>query len=766
VKPQLQEEDPFVGFAASVPLFVRTTGEDGTEVMATAPNRLSFFNHQEFSIKKDPGAYRIFSLGGSTTYGRPYDDMTSFSGWLRELLPVADPQRKWEVINAGGISYASYRVAHLMKELLRYEPDLFIVYSGHNEFLEERTYGSMRDTPAVVRTAAEVLSRTRTWSAMSTVLNKLGTAPSLRTDKRDELAGEVDTILNRSTGPEQYERDDSMRDRILQHYRVSLERMVNLARSAGADVIFVTPASNLKDSSPFKSQHTDGLSEEDRTRSEELLSKARGHIGSSQWSEALRLLDEATAIDTRFAEHHYQRGKVLVELGRYDEAAKAFQAALEEDVCPLRALSPMREILADVAEEKDVTTYGHSIAGREYFLDHVHPTIEGHRLLAAGLIQTMEEKGIVSLSSDWGDEAITEVAARVEAGLDKEEHARALVNLARLMKWAGKAEDSMRIAREALTLDVDDPEILKEAAAIAAISSQKQGDHMGAVPYYQKVLAKDPNNPGFRLHFGFMFLKPPLLDYEVAGAHILLASVLSPDNDVAHKMFGIAMAERQRYDLAYPSIMEASRLNPDVTSTSPALGRLRELIGPDSLYPSPAKVILDMYESGGPLRMVQVRPDSTGREIPDGILTEWYDNGMLKRFADYQRGVQHGVDIYWNPDGEVISKVIYQHGLRMDNTGTVLDTLNNTKALSHYDRGVAFANEGRLDESLENLKTAVSLYPHNPRFHNMLGTVYARQGSLDEAIEEFKLANQINPSEPAYSRNLERAYRLKGKGNR
>ena len=36
---------------------------------------------------------------------------------------------------SGGVSYASYRVAALMEELVRYEPDLFVIYSGHNEFL-------------------------------------------------------------------------------------------------------------------------------------------------------------------------------------------------------------------------------------------------------------------------------------------------------------------------------------------------------------------------------------------------------------------------------------------------------------------------------------------------------------------------------------------------------------------------------------------------------------------------------------------------------
>ena len=86
VEPVLRSEDPFVGFVSNVPLFVDATDADGRQILTTAENKLVFFNRQQFSREKAPGTYRIFCLGGSTTYGRPYDDTTSFAGWLRERL--------------------------------------------------------------------------------------------------------------------------------------------------------------------------------------------------------------------------------------------------------------------------------------------------------------------------------------------------------------------------------------------------------------------------------------------------------------------------------------------------------------------------------------------------------------------------------------------------------------------------------------------------------------------------------------------------------
>ena len=126
-------EDPFVGFDAKSPVFVSAEDSDGMR-LETAAGKQVWFNYQTFGRKKAGNTKRVFCLGGSTTFGRPFDDQTAFSGWLREILPLVDSSTQWEVINAGGVSYASYRVANVMEELCEYEPDLFVILTGHNEF--------------------------------------------------------------------------------------------------------------------------------------------------------------------------------------------------------------------------------------------------------------------------------------------------------------------------------------------------------------------------------------------------------------------------------------------------------------------------------------------------------------------------------------------------------------------------------------------------------------------------------------------------------
>jgi tetratricopeptide (TPR) repeat protein len=514
---------------------------------------------------------------------------------------------------------------------------------------------------------------------MTSALKKVGAVPDEGQGQRVQLTGEVNTILGRSAGPERYERDDPLRDRILQHYRISLERMADMARAAGADIIFVSPASNLKDCSPFKSEHTDGISVEDQLRSEELMSTALVLIKEKNWSDALEVLDESLVIDPRYAGLHYRRGKVLFSLGRYDEAAEAFRRARDEDVCPLRALSPLRDIVADVAEKKDVTVVdfvnivehralteqGNDIPGKEYFLDHVHPTIAGNRMLAIELVEAMADKGIVQTSDTWDEEAIAEVSAGVNVSIDRKEHARALVNLARVLNWAGKYEDAERLAHKAMTFQDDAPGVYIAASTILATLYQRQGEIEKAVRYYRRALNAEPGNPQIHLQYGLTFLNKPLRNFEVAAGHILLATALGQESDMAYLTFGLAMAERRRYVLAYSSLMEAARLNPQNKDALSALGRLKEMLDPDLLNPVPPKVSLDRYPSGVPRKIVQLRPDATGRYIPNGIWTEWYESGELKRFVDYVQGKPHGVEITWNRDGEVISRVQYRHGERI-----------------------------------------------------------------------------------------------------
>ncbi len=530
VRPLSLTEDPYVGFAASQPLFLLQS--DG-ETMATNPVKLTHFNSQTFLRKKPPGTYRIFTLGGSTTYGHPWRDPVSYSGWLRQLLPIADPSRKYEVINCGGISYASYREAMLAAELIQYQPDLFIVYSGHNEFLEERTYRKTAGIPSIVRELSALLDHTRTYSILRRMALKTGnpgngqvtpgiSSPGTGTGnsegggnhsdgKRPELAGEVDDVLAKTIGPTSYVRNDTLKQEVLEHFRASLERIAKLAHSAGAQVLFVTTPSNERNCTPFKSEPSPGIAPENLQR----VAKWGMTAETVPPALALLMLDSALTLDPRDAALCFQAGMAAYAVGQFPKAKTYFAKAIEEDICPLRALPVMRGIVREVADQTDsrlldftgfleartLRATGNDILGEPDFVDHVHLSIDDYRLLAQTIIDTLAASGELRLSPTFDTAAVKRVVDRVMSGMGPHELGEGLHNIAKVVNWAGKHDDAARVAERALAVDSTGLEAIWSSLFVGA-ARERQGREDEAIVHYRRAVRLDSNNPLSRQYLG------------------------------------------------------------------------------------------------------------------------------------------------------------------------------------------------------------------------------------------------------------------------
>jgi len=399
--PAAEPADSQISFSRLEPLFVPNS--TGT-VLTTNENRLVAFRAQSFAATKGPGTFRIFCMGGSTVQGRPYSVQTSFTAWLELSLQAADPTRDFEVINCGGISYASYRLVPIVGELLDYEPDLFIICTGHNEFLEDRTYAPLKKTPRVLVKLHRTLLHLRSYALANHYIRR--DSPN---SPKTVLGPGVRTKLDLKASLAAYHRDDSWRDQIISDFRHNLEVMVQGAQQADVPVILVNPPSNLKDCPPFKSQPSPGLSEAQRQR----VDRLRRQAGSLAWSDAygkIACLKEAVEIDDRNAELLYLLGLCYERLGRAGEARPWYVRAKDEDVCPLRMLESMVRVVRDVADDRDIPLVeAHAILeaktvdgilGDEWLLDHVHPSIKGHQLIAEALFQTMQRTGLVEDNTD------------------------------------------------------------------------------------------------------------------------------------------------------------------------------------------------------------------------------------------------------------------------------------------------------------------------------------------------------------------------------
>ncbi len=397
-------DDPFVGFREIHPLF---EPDETGERYDIPPARLKFFAKESFPVKKGENTFRIFCLGGSTVQGRPWSKPTSFTTFLELALQEADPSRDWEVVNCGGVSYASYRLVPILKECLQYEPDLFILCTGHNEFLEDRTYGHIKNAPAVLRVSQKFFGGLRTFTLIREAVQKVRGNES---DDRPELSGETEPILDYHDSLKAYHRDADWRAGVILHYESNLARMIAMSREAGVPMLVVLPPSNLGHSPPFKSEHKAGLTPEDRRRFDAFLQEARA-LYKTDLPEAVGKLKSAIAIDGQHAGAWYELGQCYRTLGLAAQAREALVRARDEDICPLRMLSPMEQALKETVRDTETPWLDahalleadcrQKILDGQWLIDHVHPTIPGYQRIADALVEKLEEQGFAQPAKDW-----------------------------------------------------------------------------------------------------------------------------------------------------------------------------------------------------------------------------------------------------------------------------------------------------------------------------------------------------------------------------
>jgi len=150
-------------------------------------------------------------------------------------------------------------------------------------------------------------------------------------------------------------------------------------------------------------------------------------------------------------------------LGRYGEAKVAYRRAIDEDVCPLRAITALGTSVNEIGREMNVPVVDfdsiiserspEGITGEELFLDHVHPTIEGHKILALEIMDEVIKRGLVGSPRPMTEKGIESIEEIKMSQVDREAHADALLNLAMLANWGGKFREGITLAQRAMDLD-------------------------------------------------------------------------------------------------------------------------------------------------------------------------------------------------------------------------------------------------------------------------------------------------------------------------
>jgi len=329
-----------------------------------------------FRIDKSPGTLRVFVLGGSAAAGWPHPDEETFSAYLERALDRAIPDHDVEVLNVAGHGYASYRVRQIFDDVIEFEPDLLILWSGNNEFFEVRSYRK-----GWLRTL-------RDRSHLARVVARIGALDATRRDDARARHAASTKILRE---PHRMRLDPEEFQGAQEHYAFTMKTIADEATRRGVPLLIATVPVNLRDWAPQVSHETlTGAAHERWQRS---YTRGRGLMLAQRRRRAIRPLEDALALEPNHADTHFLLGRAWEARGNSERSARHYRAAADQDYSPLRALSEFNDVLRQVAREQpggrllDLDAIFSREAegaapGFDLFLDYVHPTRAGNLLAA------------------------------------------------------------------------------------------------------------------------------------------------------------------------------------------------------------------------------------------------------------------------------------------------------------------------------------------------------------------------------------------------
>lgn len=359
-----------------------------------------------FEIKKRSNTKRIFCLGESTMAGFPYEFHATAPGFLRDRLQTLLPQHNVEVINVGLSAVSSFVVLDFMNELMSYEPDVFIVYVGHNEFYGAYGVGStvaIKGGPWMTRTTLSLMrlkiflllrdayTAARRWFSYS--------EPQPTGSMMGQMAANKTIPINHPLYNEARE-----------VFKGNLTRMIEAAQSGNVPIVFSTLVSNWKDQVPFVSVFNENTTHEQKRSWAKAVADGDSAVVKGQLRDAAGHYESACKLDTIHASPYFKLGKAYYTLQNYDEAKRAFLTAKDLDALRFRATEEFQSVLFTTCSTFNVplartdsafaANSQNGIVGNELITEHLHPNVEGYFLMAKVFVSVMLKNNLFTRANE------------------------------------------------------------------------------------------------------------------------------------------------------------------------------------------------------------------------------------------------------------------------------------------------------------------------------------------------------------------------------
>jgi tetratricopeptide (TPR) repeat protein len=352
---------------------------------------------QSFVASKPDNGFRVFCLGGSAALGWPHHPRASYPALLETMLRAVLPEVHVEVVNVAGNSYGSHRVRAVFDEIRHYDPDVVLVYSGNNEFVEDVVLGGTPSASGLTSPSAFLRLSLRALGALGPDRPSFDAehfGPEQLTDNRIAVAFGWPARLRSSA---------ANLPLVVDHYRSNIDAIVRGCRADGTHVLLLTVPVNLREWSPVASNHRTDWTDVDADEWQQAFREGVLALERGEPQAAVAPLQRAVTIDAEHAESWFLLGSARHRLGRVEEARLAFERALRRDAFPVRSM--FNHVLEQVARRRGVELVdlvglleAHAVdglIGLDVLVDYVHPTVLSNERIAHRVLVALAAGGLL-----------------------------------------------------------------------------------------------------------------------------------------------------------------------------------------------------------------------------------------------------------------------------------------------------------------------------------------------------------------------------------
>lgn len=325
---------------------------------------IPYSNQNSFYKDKKPNSFRVFIMGGSSAAGYPYTPNGDFGLYIKKKLEILYPEQEIEIINLSLTATNSYTIRDLLPGVIDQNPDLILIYAGHNEYYGAYGVGSMESIGQSRGVVNFVLSleKFKTFNLLRDFLKWIqGIFSSSDSDGALQKSG---TLMSRMVRDQTILYNSETYNLGLEQFDGNLNDILGMCKENNIPVIISTLSSNLKDQSPFVSLESDKL-----PKANDIYNQAVLKI--SDTTEALKLFRYAKDLDgLRFRAPEKINEIIITQAKRYNYPLVFIDSIFN-------SISPF------------------GITGNNLMTDHLHPTFEGYKLIGKSFFDVMVKNNLL-----------------------------------------------------------------------------------------------------------------------------------------------------------------------------------------------------------------------------------------------------------------------------------------------------------------------------------------------------------------------------------